>query len=133
MPKCLTSGGVVLGGKRVGCAERHLGAALLEGAHEVGGFGGDVQAGADAHAFERAFFREALADGCEHGHVAIRPEDTVEPCVREGDIFNIVVHSNLLHQDRGYHAVGSLLRVATAFPAYGARDSVESICRPGGD
>ena len=39
-------GGVVLGRERVRGAQEDLGAAGLERAHEVGGLGGDVQAGA---------------------------------------------------------------------------------------
>ena len=75
---------VVLGGERVGGAEHHVGAAGLERAHEVGGLGGDVQAGADAHALERLLAREALADGGQHRHLHVGPLDAQHALGREG-------------------------------------------------
>ena len=72
-------GHVVLRAQRVAGAEHDVGAAGLQRAHEVGGLGGDVQAGADAHARERLLRVEALADGrapacaCRPTRCAARP------------------------------------------------------------
>ena len=57
-------------------AIRHeVGAAGLEGAGQVGGLGGDVQAGRHAQAGERLLLGEAFADAGQDRHVAVGPED----------------------------------------------------------
>ena len=84
-------GRVVLGGQRVGGAQRHLRARGRERAHEVRRLGGHVHAGADAHAVQGLLALEALADGRQHGHVAVRPQDAGEALVGQGDVFDIVV------------------------------------------
>ena len=66
---------VVLRRERVRGAQRDLGAARFEREHEVGGFGRDVEARADAHAGQRFGLREARADLREHGHERRRPLD----------------------------------------------------------
>ena len=83
-------GGVVLGGKRVAGAQRHLGARGRQRAHEVRRLGGHVHARADAHALQGALPLEALADGRQHGHVARRPLDAGKPCVGKVDVFDVV-------------------------------------------
>ena len=50
-----------------------------ERAHQVGGLGGDMQAGGDAQAGQRPFGREALADGGQHRHLAVGPLDPALP------------------------------------------------------
>ena len=86
-------GDVVLGAERVAGAQHHVGAAGRQGAHEVGRLGGDVQAGADAHARERLLGREALADGLEHRHVHVGPLDAQHALGRQADVFDVVVGS----------------------------------------
>ena len=84
-------GDVVLRGQRVGGAEHDVGAAGGQRAHEVGGLGGDVQAGADADALERLLLLEALADGPEHGHVHVGPLDAQHALGGETDVLDVVV------------------------------------------
>ena len=72
-------GHLVLGGERVGRAERHLGAAGGERLHQVGRLGGHVQAGGHLHAVERLLGPEALADRAEDRHLALRPLDPRQP------------------------------------------------------
>ena len=84
-------GDVVLRAQRVAGAEHHVGAAGDQGAHEAGGLGGDVQAGADAHALERLLLLEALADGAQHGHVHVGPLDAQHALGGESDVFDVVV------------------------------------------
>ena len=82
-------GGVVLGGKRVGGAQAHLGARGHKSAHEVRRLGGHVHARADAHALQRALLGEALADAGEHRHVAVGPQDAGLPLVGQVDVKNV--------------------------------------------
>jgi hypothetical protein len=63
-------GDVVLGGQRVGGAQRQLGAAGVQRAAEVGGLGGDVQAGRDAHPRKRAGPGQLGGDRGQHRHAA---------------------------------------------------------------
>ena len=83
-------GDVVLGRQRVGRAQPHLGAAGDQRADQVGGLGGDVQAGGEALAGERLLHGEALADRGEHRHVAVGPEDLAQSCVRQGQVADVV-------------------------------------------
>ena len=69
-------GDVVLGAERVAGAERELGAAGDENAREVGRLGGDVQAGADARAFQRLLFGEAVHQGPQDRHLGQCPFDS---------------------------------------------------------
>ena len=48
---------VVLGGQRVGRTQRGAGAAGLQGEHEVGGLGRDVQTGGDPDSLQRPLLR----------------------------------------------------------------------------
>ena len=74
-------GHVVLGAERVGGAEGGFSAAGLQGADQVGGFGGHMQAGADAEAVERSLLLEAPPDALQHGHGLVRPLDTADAVV----------------------------------------------------
>ena len=85
-------GSVVLSRQRVGCAQRDLRTRRDKCAHEVGGLGGHVHAGADAHAFERTLALEALADAGEHGHVAVCPHDACKALIGKVDVFDFVSH-----------------------------------------
>jgi len=80
---------VVLRGERVGGAQHDVGAAGLERAHEVGGLGRDVQAGAHAHAGQGLLGGEALADGGQHRHVHVGPLDAQHAGRREGLVFDV--------------------------------------------
>ena len=70
-------GDIVLRRQRVRRAQRHVGAAGLEGAHQVGGFGGHVQAGGEGHAAQRLLAGEALANAAHHRHVLVGPVDAL--------------------------------------------------------
>ena len=95
------SGDVVLRGERVARAQHDLGAAGLQGAHEVGGLGGDVQACADAHAVERLLGFEALADAREHRHVGVGPLDARLAGVGECGVLDVVVHGDSFISTQG--------------------------------
>ena len=69
--------GIILGRKRVGCAECHFGAARFQGAHQVGSFSGNVQAGTNADSLQGFFFFETFADRSKYWHVAICPKNAV--------------------------------------------------------
>ena len=84
-------GHVVLRAQRIAGAQHHVGAAGDQRAHEVGGLGGDVQAGADAHALERLLLLEALADGAQDRHVHVGPLDAQHALGGEIDVFDVVV------------------------------------------
>ena len=58
---------IILGRERVGSGQHQVRAAGLQRARQVGGLGGDVQAGRKAHALERFLLREALAHGRRTG------------------------------------------------------------------
>ena len=66
---------LVLGGERVGRAERGLGAAGGERGHQVGRLGGHVQAGGHLDSLERPLLVEAPPDRAEHRHLAGSPLD----------------------------------------------------------
>ncbi len=83
-------GHVVLGGQRVGRRQDDLRAAGLERAHQVGGLGRDVQAGADAQAGERTLALEPLADEAQDGHLALRPLDPSDPLGGETEVRHVV-------------------------------------------
>ena len=85
-------GSVILGGQRVGSAQAHVRAACLERAHEICRFGGHVQAGANAHALERTFALETLANACKHGHVAVCPQNAVQAVVGQLDVLDVIFH-----------------------------------------
>ncbi len=68
-------GHVILRGERVARAQHDVGAAGLQGAHQVRGLGGDVQARAHAESLEGLLGSEPLADGGEYRHVGIGPLD----------------------------------------------------------
>ena len=68
---------IVLRRERIRGAQDDIGAARLEGAHQVCGLGGDVQAGRDAVAVEGLLALEALANGrstgiCRSAHSILR-------------------------------------------------------------
>ena len=62
-------GDVVLRAQRVARAEHQVGTSGAQRAHQVRGLGGDVEAGAYAHALERLLLLETLANDLEHGHL----------------------------------------------------------------
>ena len=80
-------GDVLLRDERVGRAERDVGPALAQREDEVRRLGGDVQAGADADAGERALAGEARADRAQDGHLPARPLDPAagEPGLSSGN------------------------------------------------
>ena len=83
---------VVLGRERVRRAEDRIGSALGQGPHQVGRLGGDVQAGADAPALERALGGESLADPGKHRHLAIGPFDLEPSGIGQADVGDVVLH-----------------------------------------
>jgi len=84
-------GDVVLGGEGVGSGQHHIRAARLQGLHQIGGLGGDVQAGGDAHASQGLFFDEAFFDELEDGHFFGGPVHAQPALVGQIDVFDVVV------------------------------------------
>src|SRR5580692_1526613 len=68
-------GDVVLRREGIRGAENYVGAAVAQADRQVRGFGGDVQAGGDADAFQRLVLDEFLADNLQHLHGLVRPLD----------------------------------------------------------
>ena len=83
-------GDVVLGRQRVRGREHDVGATGLERAHQVGGLGRDVEAGADAQALERPLALEALADEAQDGHLALGPFDPPDALGGEAEVGDVV-------------------------------------------
>ena len=84
------SGDVVLRGQRVRRAQHDVRAAGLQRAGEVGGLGGDVQAGGDAVARQRLLGLEALADRGEHRHLPVGPRDPPHAFGGERQVLHVV-------------------------------------------
>ena len=84
-------GHVVLGRERVGGSQGDLGAASPEGQHQVGRLGRDMEAGADAQAFERTLALEAFADQAQDGHLASRPLDPADALIGQAEVDDVVV------------------------------------------
>ena len=83
-------GDVVLGRERIGGAAQHLGAAGLERAQQIGGLGGDMQAGAQALAAQRLLLGEALADDPQHRHLLVGPFDPAPPGLGESEVAHVM-------------------------------------------
>ena len=82
--------GIILGRERVRRAQHDVGSAGLEGAHQVRGLRGHVQARGDAVAGERLLGLEALADRGQHRHLPVRPHDAPQPLGCEREILYVV-------------------------------------------
>ena len=85
----------------------------LQRAHEVGGLGGDVQAGADAQARERPLPLEALADEAQDRHLPLRPLDATNTFIHETEVGDVVGRIGRGLASRGVTG-GGLHRVAGA-------------------
>ena len=85
-------GDVILGGERVGGAEHHVGAAVAQADGQVRGFGGDVQAGGDAHALQRLILDEFLANDLQDVHGLVGPLDPLFPQIGEIEILHVAVN-----------------------------------------
>ena len=83
-------GDVVLRAQRIGGAEDQLGAAGVQGLHQMRGLGGDVQAGGDALPFERLLLAEPLADVGQDRHRTAGPFDAAVPLRGEVRVLDVV-------------------------------------------
>ncbi len=88
--QCQRRSDVVLRRQRVAGAQRHLGATLHQHPGKVGGLGGNVQAGGDAHAVERTLLGETAHQRAQHRHLGERPFDPIGTGRGEGGVFDIV-------------------------------------------
>ena len=84
-----TGGNIVLGRQRVGGTQGHVGTAGLEGAHQVGGFGGDMQAGRQAHAFQGFLARKNFSDLTQGRHMLVGPLVTLLAFLGQLGVFDI--------------------------------------------
>ncbi len=84
-------GDVVLRGKRIGGAERDVGAARLQRHGQIGGLGGDMKASRELLALQRPLLGKALANQPQDGHRPLRPFDSKLPLVRQLDVVDVVV------------------------------------------
>src|SRR5208282_5258500 len=82
-------GHVILRGKRVGSAKHDVGAAVAEGNHQIGRFGGDMQASRHADIPQRLRLDELFANGLQNGHGLEGPFDAALADVGEREIFYI--------------------------------------------
>ena len=81
---------VVLRRQRIGGAQRHVRPARLQGDDQVRRLRGDVQAGREAFARERALAREALPQLAQHRHGALGPFGPPPPLVGLAQVFDVV-------------------------------------------
>ena len=121
-------GDIVLGGQGVGGAQHDVHAAGLQGPHEVRGLGRDVQAGDGGQPFERLLLLEALADGAEHGHLALGPLDAAATGISEAEVFHIVGGGRDGHRLQGRGRGGGHCH-RVAFPGFRiSRQSSTEFC-----
>ena len=90
-------GHVVLRGKRIRGAKRHVGAAVAQSDHQVRGFGGDVQAGRNADALQRLVLDEFLADDLQNLHRLVRPLDALLAQIGQFKILNVAGYGCCSH------------------------------------
>jgi len=83
---------VVLGAERVGRAEADVRSAELESFHQVGRFGGHVEAGRDPEAAEGLGPGEGLLDEAQNGHGAGRPFHTEPALAGQGQVLDVIQH-----------------------------------------
>ena len=95
-------GDFILRGKRIRGAQNQIGAAVAQRDGQVRRFAGHVQAQGKAHALQRLFLDESLADQLQNGHLLIGPFDFSLALFRQGHIPNIarralqsLCHANL--------------------------------------
>ena len=88
---------IILGGKRVGCGQNDICATQVERIHQVGRLGGHMQAGGDAHAFQRAFFGKTLADQAQDRHFSLGPIDPAPTTFSQLDVFYVIFFHEILH------------------------------------
>ena len=75
--------------KRIGGAQHDVGAAVAQRDHQVGGFGGDVQAGGHADIRQRLRLDELLADGLQNRHGLESPFDAALAEIGQREIFYV--------------------------------------------
>src|SRR5205814_3037137 len=85
-------GNVVLGRERIGGAKDYVGAAVAQADGEIGGLGGDVQAGGDANAAKRLVLDELFADDLQDFHRLICPLDALFAVIGQIEILNVAIH-----------------------------------------
>ena len=87
-------GRIVLGRERVRGAQHDARPAGLEGPHQIGGFGSDVQAGRHAQALERFGAGKLLAHLAQHRHVLVGPVYAFLARSGQAEIFDISLTSS---------------------------------------
>src|SRR6516225_4305643 len=83
-------GNIVLSRERVRRAAEYFSAAGLERAQQVGGFAGDMQAGAEALALEWQLLEKTLANTPQNRHLALGPFDSFETRRRQTEIVDVI-------------------------------------------
>jgi len=82
-------GHVVLRAERVARAQGHLGAAFLQGAHQIGGLRRDVETGRHPLPLHRELPGEPLPDLPQDRHVTVGPLDTELPVGRQPLVLDV--------------------------------------------
>ena len=88
---------VVLRRQRIGGTEDDVGAPGVQRAGQVGGLRGHVQARGDAHAVQGPLALEALADGGQHRHLGVGPQDPGHARRREREILHVMAWRSGAH------------------------------------
>lgn len=82
---------VVLRTEWIGGDQHHVRPAGLQSAHQVRGFGGDVEAGRHPQTGQRLFLGKPFTDAGQHRHIAVGPQDTLLPLSGQGQVFDMVL------------------------------------------
>src|SRR5712664_4603010 len=127
----------VVGRKRVGGAERNVGAARLEGQHQVGRLARHVEAGRELESLERLLLSEAGTDQSQNRHLALGPVDEVLALLGKVQVFDVaafgadfqVCCSLLVHNFADHFDVGKALSPAQALELDQDLDSDDSAAK----
>src|SRR3990170_1679864 len=85
---------VVLSGQGVGGAQDDVGPAVAQCQHQVGGLGGDMQAGGHPPTGQRLLHPESRSNHSQHGHATPRPGHPSGTLFGQPRIGDVVVHDH---------------------------------------
>ena len=102
-------GNFILRRERIRRAQNQIGSAVAQRDGQVRGFAGHVEARGQAHALERLFLDEPLANQLQHGHLLIRPFDLSLALLRQPQIFYVACYTlgSLCHENFSSYFINS--------------------------